>query len=407
MSRARTEQASSTEEQRATVLSIFTGVGGLDLGLEAASFSNVGCVELDSTARRTLKQNRGEDWPLVGTDVGEVAEWLTPAELLTCDSELTLLAGGPPCQPYSKAAMWSPSSYAGLADSRAIPLHAFLHLVHVFLPRAVLIENVPGFVRGTNSALVVLDTAFSEINRVHGTCYRSQVHIIDALAFGVPQKRTRAIVTAFRDGEIFDLAPGPDGSRGMRAWDALRDLRTDEPAPQPQGRWTDLLASIPEGQNYLWHTNRGGGLPLFGYRTRYWSFLLKLAKNAPAWTLPAQPGPSVGPFHWENRPLRIAEMLRLQSFPGDWVVEGSRREQVRQVGNATPPLLAEQLGRAIRNALGLPGPSGPLKLRIKRARAVPEPEPVTAVPRRYRSLVGKHPDHPGEGLGPKPRPVGL
>src|SRR5581483_9889826 len=208
-----------TESQRATVLSVFTGVGGLDLGLEAASFSSVGCVELDQTARRSLKQNRGEDWPLVGADVAEVAEWLTPSELLTCDSELTLLAGGPPCQPYSKAALWSPSSYAGLADPRATPLHAFLHLVSVFTPRAVLIENVPGFVQGTNSAFAVMETAFSGINRVHGTRYRCQVHLVDALAFGVPQKRTRAIVTAFRDGEALDLTLAPEASGGMRAWD--------------------------------------------------------------------------------------------------------------------------------------------------------------------------------------------
>ena len=59
-----------------------------------------------------------------------------------------------------------------------------------------------------------------------------------------------------------------------------------------------LLASIPEGQNYLWHTDRGGGLvgPLFGWRRRYWSFLLKLAKDQPSWTIQAEPGPATGHF---------------------------------------------------------------------------------------------------------------
>ena len=70
-----------------------------------------------------------------------------------------------------------------------------------------------------------------------------------------------------------------------------------------RGKWVGLLPSIPEGKNYLWHTSRGGGLPLFGWRTRYWTFLLKLAKNRPSWTIQAQPGPAVGPFHLSYKRL--------------------------------------------------------------------------------------------------------
>ena len=84
------------------------------------------------------------------------------------------------------------------------------------------------------------------------------------------------------------------------------------------GKWADLLPTIPEGQNYLWHTNRGGGSQLFGWRTRYWSFLLKLAKNLPSWTIQAHPGSSIGPFHWRNRKLSVPEMCRLQTFPTAW-----------------------------------------------------------------------------------------
>ena len=93
---------------------------------------------------------------------------------------------------------------------------------------------------------------------------------------------------------------------------------------------------------------RRRGLPLFGYRCKFWSFLLKLAKNQPSWTLPANPGPSTGPFHWSNRPLSIREMLRLQTFPASWKLpDVSRVTKVRLVGNATPPLLTEILGRSI------------------------------------------------------------
>lgn len=387
-----------------TVLSTFTGVGGLDLGLEAAGFNLVGCIEVDETARRSLKENRPEWRLLEPGDIEVLAPSLHPMDVGLQAGELSLLAGAPPCQPYSKAAMWAPTAWNGLADERATPLHGFLTLVDRFLPRCILLENVPGFARGRHSALPVLVSALDTINERHGTAYALHHRVLRAEDYGVPQKRQRAIILAFRDG----LAPHwPEPMRAERpicAWDALHDLPEPTDELRMAGKWAELLPTIPEGQNYLWHTNRGEGEPIFGYRTRYWSFLLKLAKAQPAWTIPAQPGPSVGPFHWHNRPLAVPELLRLQTLPSSWVVEGKRREQVLQVGNATPALLAEHLGRAIAARLGGPMAPGALRHRIEPVASIPPPEPVQPVPERYKRLVGDHPDHPGAGLGPRPRP---
>jgi len=210
------------------------------------------------------------------------------------------------------------------------------------------------------------------------------------------------ILVAFRDGRSFEMPDPTHRGEPVRAWDAIGDLEDDEKCVAT-GRWADLLPSIPEGENYLWHTRRGGGAPLFGYRTRYWSFLLKLAKQKPSWTLPAQPGPSTGPFHWDNRPLTIREMLRLQSFPASWCVEGSRRERVRQVGNAAPPLLCEVVGRAILDQLGYPVPTGHLELSIDRRTVVPRARARRPVPPGFMAFAGAHADHPGAGSGPRPR----
>ena len=148
--------------------------------------------------------------------------------------------------------------------------------------------------------------------------------VVNAADYGVPQHRRRAIVVARRDGGTFAWPPKTHVERPVRAWDAIGSLhlRPSE-LPETRGAWADLLPSIPEGHNYLWHTDRGGGRPLFGYRRRFWSFLLKLSKHQPSWTLSAQPGPSTGPFHWESRPLAVREILRLQSFPAN--VEGRRQ----------------------------------------------------------------------------------
>jgi DNA (cytosine-5)-methyltransferase 1 len=193
----------------------------------------------------------------------------------------------------------------------------------------------------------------------------------------------------------------PGLSEPRVAWDAIGDLEPELDLPELKGKWATLLPTVPEGQNYLWHTDRGGGEQLFGYRTRYWSFLLKLAKDQPSWTLPAHPGPSTGPFHWDNRPLSVRELLRLQSFPADWMVEGTRVEQVRQVGNATPPLLAEAIGRSVAaHIAGVATPADDRTLEIPMCRPIPPAHRVKPLPASYRTLIGYHADHPGHGLGP-------
>ena len=386
-----------------TVLSGFSGVGGLDLGLEAAGFTHVGCIELDETARRSLKANRDDQWPLLDSgDILDVAETLRPTDVGLRRRELTLLAGAPPCQPFSKAAQWSRTSRIGLDDERSDCLDGFLDLAETFLPRVILLENVTGFAQGAIAALPEIERSLARINARWGTHYRPEPRVIDAASFGVPQRRRRAIIIALRDGGQVAWPTATHEEAPMRAWDAIGRLSVADP-PVAVGKWADLLPSIPEGENYLWHTSRGGGRPLFGYRTRYWSFLLKLAKDMPSWTLPAQPGPSTGPFHWSNRPLAVEELLRLQSLPAEWVVEGSYRDQVRQVGNATPALLAEVLGRAILSTLRLPGSSDDLKLAIPRLTRVPKSTPPEKVSAAYRLLEGEYPDHPGAGLGPKAR----
>src|SRR5262249_10307742 len=124
-------------------------------------------------------------------------------------------------------------------------------------------------------------------------------------------------------GDLFEAALEPYRT----AWDAIGDLaEPNDPGLAVGGRWGDLLPTIPEGQNYLWHTDRNGGSPLFGWRTRYWSFLLKLSKRLPSWTVQAQPGSAIGPFHWRNRKLTFQELCRLQTFPDDLRIDCGRTE---------------------------------------------------------------------------------
>lgn len=383
-----------------TVLSLFSGAGGMDLGLEAAGFDTLGAVEVGAVQRETLARNRA--WKLLGDgDINGLATWLRPDDLGLRSGELDLIAGGPPCQPFSMAAQWARDGRRGLLDSRAVTVISTMRLVERFLPRAVLMENVAGFVTGAGAALDFLRDEFDSIGERTGARYTLSAKIVNAAHYGVPQNRRRAIVVALRGDQAFAWPDTRWEQSPLTAWDALHDIAPAAP-PAPQGKWAELLPVIPPGHNYQWLTARGGGPELFGYRTKYWNFLLKLAPELPAWTLSASPGPSTGPFHWENRPLSVREQLRLQSFPDEWHVVGDYRRQTLQVGNATPPALAEALGIALQQQL-FGGHTAKQRLVRPRAASGPPHVPVADLPARYSAQVGPRRAHRGEGRGPAPR----
>jgi DNA (cytosine-5)-methyltransferase 1 len=396
---------------RHPVLSLFTGAGGLDIGLETAGFATRLCVEIDKDARTTIEGN-GRGWKLATP--GDIHE-LTPEKILEQAGlkprQIALLAGGPPCQPFSKSSYWANGGKTRrLNDPRAATLQAYLDVVEKALPKTLLLENVRGLAyEGKSEGLHLLEHGLKEINVRQGTSYLPQLIAVNAADFGVPQIRERVFIFASIDGrQLSEFVPthGTDDEPYLTAWDAIGELDEDE-CPEElsaTGRWAELLPSIPEGQNYLWHTPRNetaaGSKPIFGWRTKFWSFLLKLAKTQPSWTIQALPGPATGPFHWKSRLLSTDEMARLQTFPTDYPISGDRRAAQRQIGNAVPCAIGELLGLAIRRDIF--GEKVRRKLRLIPARRddCPSAERPKRVPKKYHPLIGKHPEHPGAGLGP-------
>ena len=280
---------------------------------------------------------------------------LSTAKLQRGDA--ALVCGGPPCQPFSKAGFWASGTTARLNDPRASTLGAFLRVIQEALPAAFVLENVAGlaFVNKDEGLKLLLEQV-GQINKAEGVRYKPFCSLLRGTQHGVPQQRDRLFVIALRDGADFKFPATTFAENGdaatllplpcvRTAWDALGDLPDVADAGKTltlTGKWASLLPTIPEGQNYLWHTDRGGGEPVFGWRRRFWNFLLKLAKNRPAWTIPAQPGPATGPFHWKNRRLSMRELCRLQTFPDDVVLIGDSRAVQRQAGNAVPSLLTRK-----------------------------------------------------------------
>lgn len=389
------------------------------MGLEAAGFDIAGCVEMDPDARRSLSWNRPH-WPLLDLPTDAPGDLLavSPSDVVEffdlTPGGVDLLAGGPPCQPFSKSALWVNGKTSQLDDPRTRTLDAYFGVLDAALPRVMLLENVEGFAprRGSTApgqALPLIERALAKVNARHGTCYQPSLLRLDAADYGVPQHRRRVFVVAEREGAGLSTPPpthhehpAPRKQRWATAWDALADVPSDQSQESlvPTGRWAELLRSIPEGHNYQWHTPGGQGEPLFGWRTRYWSFLLKLAKSQPSWTVQALPGPATGPFHWSSRRLSVRELCELQTFPRDSLVSGGYRAAVRQVGNAVPSAVGELLGLSIRRELFGTRVRRQLRLTPELRPDCPDPEPPAPVPNTYLNLRGTHAAHPGPGNGP-------
>jgi len=384
----------------------------LDFGFEAAGCDIALRTDFDKTACATLRLNSPKT--VIEAPIADVSERDLKNALGASLNDVDILVGGPPCQPFSKSAYWAKGDTLRLNDPRAATLGHYFRMVEILRPRAFLLENVSGlqFSNKQEGFQFIID-CIQKINRGHGMGYRPVWRVLNAAEYGVPQSRVRFILIAFRDEREFRF---PDPSHGKTneseslfgtnripfatAWDAIGGM---EPEPFEQldvgGRWAELLPSIPEGENYSWHTDKKGGLPLFGWRTHYWCFLLKLAKRLPSWTIQAQPGSAVGPFHWKNRKLSWRELAALQTFPASFRISGSRVDVHKQIGNAVPSLLAETLARAMISQLTKKQFNETCHLRVFPKNPVPEPEPTLYVPQRFLTLSGNHTPHPGTGKG--------
>ncbi len=360
-------------EAQGVAISLFSGAGGLDLGAERAGFHVRAAVEYDRDAALTMEKN----FPDLATPVIQADILDTPTRAILHAAGLRsgerpeLLIGGPPCTPFSKSGFWLEWKREGL-DPDASLLQAYTRVLAEAKPRAFVLENVYALTYNNKASRPAFTRLLKEL---HSAGYDFTHSVLNAADYGVPQARPRLFIVGVRRGERVPELPQPThgGSWERRATgsterphvtagEALAGLVTDpEPSEVVRGTWGHLLPDIPPGENYLYYTaERGHPDPQFRYRSRYWSFLLKLNPDKPAPTIQAQPGPNVGPFHWESRRLRVAEVKRLFTFPDEFELVGSRNRVQAQLGNSVPPLLAQRVIEQVAAArVSRPGPPAP------------------------------------------------
>ncbi len=341
-------------------ISLFSGAGGLDLGVEAAGYRVAAAVEHDANAALTMEKNFHHlVSPVIRKDILK-----TPTREILQHAGLRrgqrpdLLVGGPPCTPFSKSGFWLEWKRAGL-DPGASLLQAYTRVLAEAKPRAFILENVYALTYKNKASRPAYERLLREIDDAGYDCMPK---VLNAADYGVPQVRPRLFIVGVPKGSPPPELPNPSHT-GMwerrmsgggttphvTAGEALADLECEpEPEEEHRGQYTELLRKVPPGENYLYFTaERGHPNPLFKWRSRYWSFLLKLDPQRPSPTIQAQPGPNVGPFHWDDRRLRVGEIKRLFTFPDEFELVGTRASMQAQLGNAVPPLLAQKVATQV------------------------------------------------------------
>jgi DNA (cytosine-5)-methyltransferase 1 len=349
--------------EHGVAISLFSGAGGLDHGAEDAGYQVKAAVEWDRDAAATMEKNFTHlHSPVITRSIVEVpTEEILAAGGFSAGERPDLLIGGPPCTPFSKSGFWLEWKRQGL-DPTASLLQEYTRVLREARPHRFVLENVYALTYNNKASRPAYERLLREIDEAG---YIPIPKVLNAADYGVPQARPRLFILGVPKGTKV-LPQHPDPTHGGQ-WERRSTGHVDQPhvtagqalagvVAEPEqgevvaGKYGHLLPGVPPGDNYLHFTEqRGHPDPQFRWRSKYWSFLLKLSPDRPAPTIQAQPGPYIGPFHWDNRRLRVNELKRLFTFRDDFTFVGSRNSIQAQIGNSVPPLLAAQVIAALHN----------------------------------------------------------
>lgn len=351
-----------------SVVSLFAGAGGTDVGLERAGWRTALATDIDAACMATLdaaKQARilveGQEdatylrgAALKIADVRDISGEDLKPEGASVDWRPDLLTGGPPCQPWSSAGLQK-----GLQDERGQLIDHFVRMADELKPHFVLFENVRGLVTaiGRNGkpgeVLTGIKESFEDIG------YATAFATLNAADYGAAQRRVRLYMIATCDYRL-PAFPEPTHARGedldlfsmRKSWVDLRSFIEDLPFPaqadivRPSQEKEAELSALRPGTGLKTagrtESNRPGGH--WGYRQD--SFVADL--NLPSRTIRAAATPDwIRLPDGTHRRLTWRECAALQGFPYEWPFQGPVTSKFRQIGNAVQADMAEVLGRSI------------------------------------------------------------
>lgn len=342
------------KKSKAHAISFFSGCGGLDIGAHLAGAKVISSLDFDLDCVRTIAQNSMfEGAEVKHANIVNIKAREYDQIIKKNRPDKLILIGGPPCQPFSKAGYWiGNNSRQGMDDPRNM-IGEFLRIIKELKPDGFLLENVESLLHPTNQ--IAVEYISEQIEKMG---YKFRLVRANAIDYGVPQRRKRVFFIVSRKsitgepikthGSIEERMVDSKLMPHERVIDWIGRYDTPEYFEKEEittnGTYHQELKNVPPGKNYIALTSAAGySKPRFVAGKRFWNFLLKLHPEETSWTIAAQPGPWVGPFHWSSRRLRVPEIAAIQSFPEDYKFTGSRRSIQKQIGNAVPPLLGKAM----------------------------------------------------------------
>lgn len=365
---------SCKDENEYTVVSLFTGAGGLDVGVEATGrFKLLAAVEYEPAFCETLRINRdagrfgNADTKILRRDLSNYSPEELMHDLGISPGEVDLVIGGPPCQ------SWSTAGRRGtVQDLRGQLLWDYLRFIEALKPQVFLMENV----RGLLSAALrhrplaerpnkggppleddelpgsAISTWINDVLKMENSAYRLDSFEVNSVNYGAPQIRERVLFIGNRINKKPDF---PNPTHGLAEDDELLPFRTladaiyglEETNPvflDFSPRKKRYLSYVPEGGNWrampaeIAEESMGRAYYAKGGRSGWWR---RLSWDLPSPTITTLPNhSSTSMCHpEETRVLSIGECAAVQEFPSKWVFSGTPAEQMRQVGNAVPARL--------------------------------------------------------------------
>ncbi len=324
-----------------SVIELFAGAGGLAIGLEKAGLNCVALNEIDKWACQTLRMNRPK-WNVLEGDIKNFS-------FSAYKDKVDIVTGGFPCQAFSYA-----GKKLGLNDARGTLFYEFARVVKEVNPAICLGENVRGLLSHEKGK--TLQGMISILDEIGYNVV--PVQVLKAINFRVPQKRERLILIgirkdidityeypkphnkiytlkdALKKGDLFNCdVPKSDGTKYPKNKKKVLDL------VPPKGYWRDLPLDIQK--EYM-----GGSFYLGGGKT---GMARRIGWDEPSLTLTCSPAQKQTErcHPDETRPFTIREYARIQTFPDDWKFSGSTSQQYKQIGNAVPVNLGQEIGYSI------------------------------------------------------------
>lgn len=347
-----------------TVIDLFAGVGGLSLGFEKAGFNVVLANEYDESIAASYKFNHKK----TNMIVGDITKLDLEKEFGKYRRKIDVIVGGPPCQGFSQK-----GQRKTINDERNFLFRYYVSVVRLVQPKMFVMENVPNLLTAENGYFKKeITNLFAELG------YTISSAVINAMDYGVPQNRKRAIVI----GKIGIKEPKlPEVIFDKTTiWDAISDLAfldsgegkdKQEYKSGPLSTYQQMLRGTCEvlyNHKATAHSRialeRMALIPANcdkkvlpkEHRTKsiYSGTWTRMNKDTQSVTITTRfDTPSSGQFThpYLNRAITVREAARIQSFPDDFVFIGTKSSQMKQVGNAVPPLLAYQIAKTIRKEL--------------------------------------------------------